>query len=112
MDIAAPGVAIKSSAPGGRYVSMSGTSQAAPYVSNIATSIMEINPLLTPSDVKKILMKTVDKKSFLRGKVKSGGIVNKERALYAAQESRFNSVDFSVIMGPSTMWQIHWIEMQ
>ncbi len=84
VDLAAPGVGILSSAPGNKYVKVSGTSQAAPYVAGVAGKILDINPELSAKEVKTILMKTVDSKSFLAGKVKSSGIVNIERATTAA----------------------------
>jgi len=85
VDIAAPGMLINSTIPGDDYLKVSGTSQAAPYVANVAGQIIDANPALTPKDVKNILLSTVDKKSFLKGKVSSEGVVNTERALYAAQ---------------------------
>jgi subtilisin family serine protease len=88
VDVAAPGVAIVSAVPGNEYLSVSGTSQAAPYVSNIAAKIKETNTALAPSEIKKILMMTVDLKDFLKGKVVSAGIVNSKRAVYAAELSK------------------------
>lgn len=88
VDIAAPGMLINSSIPGNEYLQVSGTSQASPYVANIAGKIKDANAKLTPAEVKKILMSTVDKKSFLAEKVTAGGIVNSERAIFAAQISR------------------------
>lgn len=85
VDIAAPGVGIVSSIPGGGYMPLSGTSQAAPYVTNLAGRILDVNPHLSTLEVKKLLMETVDKKAFLVKKVRSEGIANPDRALYAAK---------------------------
>lgn len=82
--VAAPGVGILSTAPGDNYVYMNGTSQAAPYVSRVASLVVDANPELTPAQVREILMGTVDKKDWLVGKVISAGIVNEERAVTAA----------------------------
>lgn len=87
VDVAAPGVGILSSAPGNKYIKVSGTSQAAPYVAGVAGKILDINPALKPVDVKKIIMETVDTKSFLAGKVKTSGVVNANRAHRAAMLS-------------------------
>ena len=87
VDVFAPGVAIKSLAPMGRELHMSGTSQAAPYVANIATRVFDMNPNLSPADVKSIIMATVDQKGFLRGLAYTEGVVNGERALKAAELS-------------------------
>ena len=98
VDVAAPGVNISSAAPGTTRVAMSGTSQAAPFVSNLAGKIKDINPSLTPAQIKKILMETVDKKNFLAGKVKTGGIVNSARAQRAAAYSVNNELSRAIVM--------------
>ena len=84
VDVAAPGVAIKSSVPGNEYLQVSGTSQAAPYVTNLAGRIKDVNKDLGVSEIKKIIMETVDKREELKEKVLSSGIVNTDRALRAA----------------------------
>lgn len=93
--VAAPGVGILSTVPGG-HMMMTGTSQAAPYVSRVASLIIDENPNLTSYQVKEILMRTVDKKDFLIGKVISGGIVNEIRAVYAAKLSQDTSLDVAI----------------
>ncbi|RZA13167.1 MAG: hypothetical protein EOP10_30200, partial [Proteobacteria bacterium] len=87
VDVLAPGVGIVSSVPGNRYMSLSGTSQAAPYVAGIAAAVKDANPSLTPVQIKKIIISTVDVKPALADKVKSSGIVNRERAIAAAASS-------------------------
>jgi subtilisin family serine protease len=87
VDVAAPGVAIESAAPGNNYIRVSGTSQAAPYVAQVASGIKDANSKLTPAEIKKIIVETVDKKDWLAGKVVTSGLVNKERAILAAQLS-------------------------
>lgn len=88
IDVAAPGVSITSLGLGGlKGLIQSGTSQAAPYVSGVAANLYEACPAkFTPEVAKKIILETVDKKSWLVGKVKSGGIVNPTRALTAMKE--------------------------
>jgi hypothetical protein len=54
-------------------------------VANVAAKIKEANMKLKPVDIKKILMGTVDKKGFLTEKVTTGGIVNLDRAVVAAE---------------------------
>lgn len=88
VEVAAPGVGIISTSPEQEITKMSGTSQAAPYVSNIALKVTEINSELSSGEVKRILMDTVDVKNFLKGKVKTSGMVNMERALSAAEFSK------------------------
>src|SRR5690606_7299722 len=62
VDIAAPGMLIDSAIPGNEYLKVSGTSQAAPYIANVAAKIKDANPGLRPVEIKKILMGTVDQK--------------------------------------------------
>ena len=88
VDVAAPGVGILSSIPGNLYLTVSGTSQASPFVANVAGLAVDQNPSLSNSDLKRILMETSDQKEFLKGKVMSGGIVNTDRALMAARLSK------------------------
>jgi subtilisin family serine protease len=85
VDVAAPGVGILSSIPGDAHLTLSGTSQATPYVTNVAGKIRDAGPNLTIPQVKELLMRTVDHKDFLQGKVVSSGIVNGVRAVRAAE---------------------------
>ncbi len=87
VDIAAPGVGIVSTIPDDHQLALSGTSQAAPYVTGVAAHVKDINPSLNPIDIKAILMQTVDKLDALKDKVKSGGVLNEKRALLAAELS-------------------------
>ncbi len=96
VEVAAPGVGIESTIPGNEYLTISGTSQAAPFVANLAGMAVDENPKLTNAEVKQILMATVDQKDFLKGKVVSGGIVNTNRALMAAKLSRTMSVQEAI----------------
>lgn len=88
VDVAAPGVGIYSQIPMDHMMAVSGTSQAAPYVARVASLMKDANPNLTPEASKEILMGTVDYKSWLKTKVRSGGIVNLARALRASELAR------------------------
>ena len=85
VDVLAPGVGIVSSVPGNRHMALSGTSQAAPFVAGVAAGLKDLNNALTPNEMKKIIIGTVDVKAELNDKVLSSGIVNRERALHAAE---------------------------
>lgn len=87
VDVAAPGVGITSDMPGGGELVLSGTSQAAPYVAQVAAAIKDANPDLSVYDLKKIILGTVDKRDWLADKVKTSGIVNRDRAVHAAELS-------------------------
>jgi subtilisin family serine protease len=88
VDIATPGVNIYSSYPNGQMGYMSGTSMAAPLASRYASLVLAANPGLTALELKEILMKTVDKKDFLKGKVVSEGVINVDRAVAAAKNMK------------------------
>ncbi len=96
VDVAAPGVGILSAVPGNQYLRVSGTSQAAPYVANIASKVQDANPALSPRQIKAIITKTVDKEDWLKEKVISEGIVNKDRATRAGILSRTMEVDKAI----------------
>lgn len=97
VDVAAPGEIIKSSYPQDLMGKMSGTSQAAPYVTGVVAKIIDINPKLTALEVKTIVMKTVDKKDWLAEKVLAGGVVNKLRAFKAAELSLQMDLDDAIM---------------
>lgn len=91
VDIAAPGVAIVSSVPsldGKKLLPMSGTSMAAPYVTGVAAKVKDLNPSLSSLAIKTLLMATVDKKEWLKTKVISSGVINPQRAYFAAEKSK------------------------
>ncbi len=79
--VMAPGVAITSLTPGrGEKLPASGTSQAAPYVANVAikafTLAQKKNFKLSPSKLRKILIGTVIKNDIFRNKSQSEGVVS------------------------------------
>lgn len=96
VEVAAPGTAILSTIPGDESFTLSGTSQAAPFVAGVAAEMKTINPELSPAETKVILIKTVEKMSFLEGKVKSGGMVHRDRALLAAAQARQRNLDDAI----------------
>ena len=57
-DLAAPGVAIWSSAPNGKLIPLSGTSMATPHVSGLAALLMEHKPEATAVDVENAIYKS------------------------------------------------------
>lgn len=85
VDVGVPGVNIYSTYPNQKMGYMSGTSMACPLAVNYAAQVIYANPALTAVQVKKILMETVDRKSWLTDKVRSGGVINVTRAVRAAQ---------------------------
>ena len=60
VDVAAPGVGIISTIPGGRTGSMSGTSMASPHVAGSAAMLLCDTPSLSPASVKAVIRYNVD----------------------------------------------------
>jgi subtilisin family serine protease len=84
--VAAPGVEVLVPAPGGNYQFTTGTSVAAAHVSGVVALMMERNPRLTPTDVKRILTRSATPLGRGEGARDFGaGLVNAYRAVSAAQ---------------------------
>lgn len=83
VDLAAPGVMITSTLPGGRYAAMCGTSMAAPHVSGTVALLHAARPGLTLAEVREAILTTVDPLPGLSGRVASGGRLNAAAAVAA-----------------------------
>lgn len=81
VDLAAPGVSILSTVPGGGYDTKSGTSMATPHVAGVAALIATAFPQATPEQIKTRILANVDPLPGLAGKVLTGGRLNAARAL-------------------------------
>ncbi|MDP2713370.1 S8 family serine peptidase [Rheinheimera sp.] len=84
VDLGAPGSAILSTIPGGGYATYSGTSMASPHVAGAAALLWSVNPEITPSEMKTILMDSGDSLPALEGKTVSGKRVNLVNAMVEA----------------------------
>jgi subtilisin family serine protease len=81
VDLAAPGVSIESTYPGGEYAYMDGTSMATPHVSGTAALVWSKDPGDTAAVVRQTLFTSADPKPSLLGKTVTGGRLNASRAL-------------------------------
>jgi len=84
VDLAAPGVGVVSTIPGGGYDAFDGTSMAAPHVAGIGALLLSLNPRFTYLDLRSLLLGTVTRTSELSGLIATGGIVNAAAAMNAA----------------------------
>jgi subtilisin family serine protease len=81
--LAAPGVNILSTVPGG-YAYMSGTSMATPYVSGVVALVAALNPSDTAAQLVQQVLSTTKPLPSLAGKTTTGGIVDAARAVGVA----------------------------
>ncbi|HWQ72182.1 MAG TPA: S8 family serine peptidase [Desulfitobacteriaceae bacterium] len=65
-----------STAPNNKYVFISGTSAAVPFVTGIAALIRSMDNNICSEDIAKSILKNVTPIKSLEGKVKSNGIAN------------------------------------
>lgn len=104
-DLAAPGVDIISSVPGGRYEAMSGTSMAAPHIAGLAAILFQMEPGLTPAKMRELLIRSLDfvdergqaqnepkwNPAYGFGRVNALKAVNNLRNLRGGQERRWGT---------------------
>jgi subtilisin family serine protease len=83
VDLAAPGVGILSTEPGGDYIFLDGTSMATPHVAGVAALVWSRYPSATPLQVKYSLTRTVDPAPAWAGLTVTGGRLNAYNAVAA-----------------------------
>jgi len=93
VDIAAPGVGIRTTDTGGGYTSWaSGTSFAAPFVTAVAAMVKSLSPAISPAGMRNVLLNsaTIEDGSGFEY-IASGGSINAYQALLAEAESDASS---------------------
>ncbi|HEV3167469.1 MAG TPA: S8 family serine peptidase [Isosphaeraceae bacterium] len=80
VDLAAPGVGILSTVPGG-FATFSGTSMATPFVSGVVSLVLGVDPSLTSSQVVQQVLANVKPLPSLAGRTLTGGMVDAFQAL-------------------------------
>jgi len=74
----APGQDISSTAPGGQYIQMSGTSAAAPFVTGTIALLWSIFPTATAADIRHAILRGSD---YNRRRTIIPPLINAEQAL-------------------------------
>lgn len=88
VDVTAPGENIFSTLPGGKYGYMTGTSQATAFVTGIAALVLSEKPCLKATQIKEIIMSSVDEFKQLKNKVFTSGRVNAYKALLKSKKTK------------------------
>lgn len=88
VDLVAPGEGILSTYSNS-YIYKSGTSMAAPQVTGVAALIWSKYPNLSVAEVKAAILNNVDKVSYLKDKVKTGGRLNAFKALSSIENKKY-----------------------
>ncbi|MEU0878746.1 S8 family serine peptidase [Lentzea sp. NPDC005914] len=60
INVAAPGEAVVSTVPGGKYAPLDGTSMASPHVTGVAALLKSANPTATPAQLRQLLATQAD----------------------------------------------------
>jgi subtilisin family serine protease len=81
VDLAAPGIGVLSTLPGGRYGTANGTSMAAPHVAGAAALIWSEIPYATAAEVRQAILGGAEPLAELTGRTVTSGRLNARRAL-------------------------------
>ena len=76
VDLAAPGVDIVSTLPGGQYGAKSGTSMAVPHVSGVAALAWSLNPTADYQRIRSAVLDGIDPVASMTGMTVTGGRLN------------------------------------
>lgn len=90
------------------YLSLTGTSMAAPVVAGTVALMMQANPDLTPNLVKAILQYTSENKSSYNALTQGAGFLNAKGAVDLARFFRTAQAGQSYLQGPGWSKQIIW----
>ncbi len=108
VDVAAPGVDIFSTVPGGRYQSLSGTSMATPHVSGIVGLMLSNNPELTNEQIKERLISTAIPGEAYQGKMIANGRVSALNVLESDEVAPAAASDFYISDIGATGIEVGW----
>lgn len=96
VDLAAPGVDILSTLPGGGYGLLSGTSMAAPHVAGVAALLAGLNPELSVNELKAAILLGADPVDSLKGTSVTGARLNAHKSLLVSSVPARTSTDVDI----------------
>jgi len=104
IDVVAPGVAVYTTAPDGRYKSFTGTSAAAPFVSGAVAALLSQSHNLSPKEAMEIVLNRTDNlgpanRDYLFG----NGIVNVKRLIEKNSDSIYDAALTSLYFEPADL---------
>ncbi len=85
VDVGAPGVQVLTTAPGGGYDYIDGTSFASPYTAGVVALMASVNRFATKESLKATLLGSVDVVPGLQGRVATNGRINAFNAVRASR---------------------------
>lgn len=85
VDLGAPGARVLTTATGGGYEFIDGTSFASPYTAGVIGLMASVNRFATPQQLQTTLMATVDPTPAMTGRTVSGGRLNAFNAVRASR---------------------------
>jgi thermitase len=104
LDIVAPGVAINTTAPEGKYIEFSGTSAAAPYVSGALAALMSENPYLSSTKIRERLLAGADNLGYAdRDEYYGEGMLNLKRALTKDTDTVYDAAVSALFFEPNEL---------
>ncbi|MBN2491450.1 MAG: S8 family serine peptidase [Planctomycetes bacterium] len=102
-EVVAPGVQVESSLPGGLYSKQDGTSMATPHVAGAIALLRQVNPDISATRVKEILMETATDLGLTGEDNSSGhGLIDLEAALSKVRSER-GTVQVSLVTTTPTV---------
>ncbi len=116
VDLAAPGIGVLSTLPGGRYGTANGTSMAAPHVAGTAALIWSVLPSASVPEVRQALLENVKALPGLAGATMTGGRLNAKKAIdsnvFAPRATLLNAPNITVSGGIETLVTVKFYDRQ
>ncbi len=104
IDIVAPGVAIYTTAPDGRYMQFSGTSSAAPFVSGALAALISENPYMSAEEITTKLLEGADNLGYAGHDEYFGeGMLNLKRSLISKADTVYDGALTALYFSPNEL---------